>query len=164
MFYKYLFCLLCIFFVLCHLHADEDKTSSKEPSLKQTVSKTLNDAFSGFSKEQLQRELEKEKEENKKLLKENFQIKKTVETIIKCLSDTLQVHLSQTPSTEEINAEIRIRLNNHEPIPKTLSIDDFEYVKEMLSDDPSIIKTIEQYHAFISQLKGKRIIIIEENE
>lgn len=163
MFYKYLFCLLCIFFVLCHLHADEDKTSSKESSLK-TVSKTLGEAFSSLSKEQLQRELEKEKEENRKLLKENFQIKKTVESIIKCLSDTLQVHLSQTPSTEEINAEIRIRLNNHEPIPKTLSIDDFEYVKEMLSDDPSIIKTIEQYHAFISQLKGKRIIIIEENE
>lgn len=164
MFYKYLFCLLCIFFVLCHLHADEDKTSSKESSLKQTVSKSPNNAYSSFSKEQLQRELEKEKEENRKLLKENFQIKKTVETIIKCLSDTLQIHLSQNPSEQEINAEIRIRLSNHEPIPKTLSKDDLEYTKEMLSDDPSIVKTIEQYHAFISQLKGKRIIIIEENE
>lgn len=166
MFKKIFFCCVCVLSVLNVLYADETDVSSNE-TLSQRASKTISrtsDAFSDFSKDQLRKELEKEREHNRQLLRENHQLKESLETIRKCLSEFLQIHISQNPSTSEINSEIRIKLDNQEPVPNILSEDDFEYVKEMLSDDPKIVKSVERYHHFIQQLKKKKIIILEDKK
>lgn len=108
------------------------------------------------TKQQQQRLLDEEREKNKQLEGEKAEL-------IKRLSEILGLHLRTNQSVKEIITDIQIRLNDGEHVPKLLTEDEISFVEDMTSDEPNISKRITQYHIFIKSLKGKRIIILEDN-
>lgn len=112
---------------------------------------------------QYQKALDEERKKNKQLEESIQRLEKENASLKKIVSETLNLRLSSTISLEGIESEIRIKLDECEQIvPKILSEDDIAFVKDMTSDEPAISKRIMDYHAFVKNLKGKRIIILED--
>lgn len=104
----------------------------------------------------LRSELSRAQEEVKRLRDAQFALEE--------IARMLNVTFSTDPSISSLKTDICKKLQNSHYLPSNrLAKEQLQLIKDLLADEPGILRIIQKYHDFIKKLEGKKIIVLPED-